>query len=226
VNPWDGIIHLIVPGVPTVGIPVLTKIEETPVAPDDPIALDVPAVPTVDVGSGVYEMLGNCTISNAEPLVVTYAGHGLIEDDKIKLFNTMVLTITDSSCVEAAGTHALIFTLGGASVQATGTYTISGNTITAVSITTGGTGYTSAPTVATQTGDGAIVATLGDWRGSAVNSIYYNGSGSLPLPLASNTVYFVVYIDLDTFNLSLTIAGSPIDATTAGWGVHTLYMEA
>ena len=70
------------------------------------------------------------------------------------------LTISDSSCVEANGTHDLKFT-GSCTTAATGTYTIASNIITAVTLTSGGAGYSAIPTVATQTADGAITAAIG-----------------------------------------------------------------
>jgi hypothetical protein len=69
------------------------------------------------------------------------------------------LAISDSTCVEANGTYDLIFT-GANTTPATGTYTILGNVITAVTLTSGGSGYAAAPTVATQTADGAVTATF------------------------------------------------------------------
>lgn len=66
------------------------------------------------------------------------------------------IIITDSSCVEANGTYAIIFAGGDPTVAATGTYTIVSNVITAVSITTSGIGYTSQPTASTQSGDGIL----------------------------------------------------------------------
>ena len=64
--------------------------------------------------------------------------------------------ITDSSCVEADGTYSIIFAGGDPTTPATGTYTISSNVIISVSITTGGSGYSSQPTAATQSGDGIL----------------------------------------------------------------------
>ncbi len=87
--------------------------------------------------------------------------------------SVLTLTIADSSCVEANGTYALVFT-GTCVTAATGTYTILANVITAVSITTGGLGYTTAPTVATQTADGSVTATIGtwtDWTGGAFTMV-------------------------------------------------------
>jgi hypothetical protein len=136
VPPWDGTIYLIVPGIPTVATPVLTKIEEAPVAPDT-IALDVPAVPTVAATTAVYNLAdtdGVCTISQASPAVVTCTGHGLVDDQEV-IFHT---------------------------------------------------------------------------------------TGGLPAPLAVNVVYFVVYVGVNTFNLSLTAPGSTIDTTSAGSGTHTV----
>lgn len=132
VDPWDGIIRLTVPGLPTIAAPTLTKIEEAPVSADA-IGLTVPAVPAAPtVSFSLYELVGECTISHAEPAVVTLNGHGLAEDDMV-LFQT---------------------------------------------------------------------------------------TGSLPAPLVAGTTYFVVYIGVNTFNLSLTIAGSTIDTTTDGSGTH------
>ncbi len=84
--------------------------------------------------------------------------------DRIKipfgnLQSLLSLTIADSSCVEANGTYDLIFT-GANKTAATGTYTIATNIITAVSLTSGGIGYVSTPTVATQTGDGSVTAAM------------------------------------------------------------------
>jgi hypothetical protein len=66
------------------------------------------------------------------------------------------VVITDSSCVEADGTYAIIFAGGGPTTPATGTYTIVSNVITAVAITNNGGGYSSQPTAATQSGDGIL----------------------------------------------------------------------
>ncbi len=84
--------------------------------------------------------------------------------DRIKipfgnLWSLLSLTIVDSSCVEADGVHALIFT-GTNTTSATGTYTIASNVITAVTITGGGAGYVTTPTVATQSSDGSVTAAL------------------------------------------------------------------
>ena len=75
------------------------------------------------------------------------------------LQSLLSLSIVDSSCMEANGTYALIFT-GTNTTPATGTYTILANVITAATITDWGTGYTEAPTVATQSGDGSITASM------------------------------------------------------------------
>jgi hypothetical protein len=75
------------------------------------------------------------------------------------LGSVTALAIDDSACVEANGTYDLIFT-GDNTAPATGTYTIVSNVITSVSLTSGGSGYSSAPTVATQTGDGSVTASF------------------------------------------------------------------
>jgi|GEM_PF-1635325 len=86
------------------------------------------------------------------------------------------LTIADSSCVESDGTYPLVFAGGSATHEATGTYTISDNVITAVDLTYGGEYYQSAPTVATQSGDGSITATWvdGNYRGEWVVGTTYS----------------------------------------------------
>ena len=107
------------------------------------------------------------------------------------------LAISDSDCVESDGTYALIFT-GSCTTAATGTYTIASNVITAVTLTAGGAGYSAAPTVATQTGDGAITAEIGQGLLMLQNTDYLvetNGDqcGRIVLPYAetwpSSTLY-------------------------------------
>ena len=68
------------------------------------------------------------------------------------------LTISSGGTYSTNGTYNLVFTGGGGS-GATGTATISGGTITAVTITAGGSGYTSAPTITVNyTGSGTPTA--------------------------------------------------------------------
>jgi len=115
------------------------------------------------------------------------------------------LTIVDSVCVEGDGTYALIFTGGSAAHVATGTYTILSNVITAVSLTYGGEYYTSAPTVATQTGDGSITATWADsgYRGEwAVGTTY--SVNAIVLVLANHRLY----ISLQNTNVGYTPGAS------------------
>lgn len=86
------------------------------------------------------------------------------ESDFIKLpfgnlQSVLSLTIADSACVEANGTYSLVFT-GDCVSAASGTYTIASNVITAVSLISGGSGYVTAPTIATQSGDGSVTASL------------------------------------------------------------------
>jgi hypothetical protein len=84
---WDGIIRLMVPGVPTIATPTLSKIEEAPVAVDT-IAINVPAVPTVAAPSAMCHIaLGECTISHASPIVIGYVAHGQVNNQSV-LFKT------------------------------------------------------------------------------------------------------------------------------------------
>jgi hypothetical protein len=76
---------------------------------------------------------------------------------KFNGLSVISLSIVDSSCTESNGTYALIFT-GSNAIPATGTYTVNASVITAVTLTYAGEGYLSAPTVATQSGDGSITA--------------------------------------------------------------------
>lgn len=78
---WDGIINLEVPAVPALEV-TTSYIEEEPVEADVS-GLTVPDVPTLSVSSNVYAWIGNCTISQSEPAVVTCAGHGLADDAPI-----------------------------------------------------------------------------------------------------------------------------------------------
>jgi hypothetical protein len=74
---WDGIIKLILT-VPTVSV-ATAKIEEAPMHVDT-IAMSVPAVPTLAAPVlAQYVWIGNCTISQAEPGVVTCVAHGLAD---------------------------------------------------------------------------------------------------------------------------------------------------
>jgi hypothetical protein len=50
--------------------------------------------------------------------------------------------------------------------------------------------------------------------------ILFQTSGALPDPLVAGTHYFVVYVGVNTFNISLTAPGSTIDTTSAGSGTH------
>jgi len=143
VDPWDGIIRLDATDIfhamweEAIGI-TTNKIEETPLTKDVPglTALSVPSAAAVTARA--YALIGDCTISHAEPGVVTKAAHGLVNDQRVRFRTT----------------------------------------------------------------------------------------GTLPAPLAVDTDYFVENKTDDTFNLTLTLAGSTIDTTTDGSGTHSLYAEA
>jgi hypothetical protein len=55
--------------------------------------------------------------------------------------------------------------------------------------------------------------------------ILFKTTDTLPAPLIAGRFYFVENSDLNTFNITLTIAGSNIDTTTDGAGTHTLWVE-
>lgn len=56
--------------------------------------------------------------------------------------------------------------------------------------------------------------------------VIFHTTGALPAPLVADTVYYVVYVGVNTFNLSLTAPGSTIDTTTDGSGTHTVLGKA
>lgn len=55
--------------------------------------------------------------------------------------------------------------------------------------------------------------------------VVLTSTGTLPAGLASNTQYYIVNAAANTFQLSLTINGTPIDITTQGTGTHTIMIE-
>jgi hypothetical protein len=64
--------------------PITTIISETPVIQDGLADLTVP-VPTLELVTHNFNYIGICTVScPAEPCVVTYAAHGLVDDDCVK----------------------------------------------------------------------------------------------------------------------------------------------
>jgi len=55
------------------------------------------------------------------------------------------------------------------------------------------------------------------------DTVIFSSTGSLPAGLVVNTVYYVKYVDVNTFQLSLNKGGTSINTTSAGSGVHTVY---
>ena len=55
------------------------------------------------------------------------------------------------------------------------------------------------------------------------DTIIFSSTGSLPTGLSVNTVYYVKYIDVNSFQLSLNKGGVSINTSSAGSGVHTAY---
>ena len=54
------------------------------------------------------------------------------------------------------------------------------------------------------------------------DQVQFTTTGTLPAPLISGAVYYIVQSNNSTFKLSATSNGSPIDLTTQGTGVHTM----
>jgi hypothetical protein len=111
------------------------------------------------------------------------------------------LTIVDSACVESDGTYDLIFTGGDYTTIATGTYTILSNVITNVTLTYGGDRYGSAPTVATQTADGAITAA---WSDTGYRGPYAGGTTYSINAIVSVVADHKLYQSLQNNNLNNT----------------------
>lgn len=59
------------------------------------------------------------------------------------------------------------------------------------------------------------------------STIYFTTTSVLPAPLAANTIYYVIYVNANTFRLATTLANAfvptPINTTNAGSGVHSCY---
>jgi len=59
------------------------------------------------------------------------------------------------------------------------------------------------------------------------DQIYFTTTGTLPTEITTNTLYYVVYINADTFNLSISFdlanAGTKIATSGSSSGTHTLY---
>lgn len=72
------------------------------------------------------------------------------------------------------------------------------------------------PAVVTMSGHGFL-------GGERVN---LQTTGALPTNLSVNTLYFVKYIDANTFNLATTLAGTSINTTGTQSGTHTLNTES
>lgn len=100
--------------------------------------------------------------------------------------NTGVVTslaIATPACADTNGEYSLVFTGGGFTAAATGTYTILNNVITVVTITSGGAGYATAPTVATRNGLGSVIASI---VGVDILAVY----GMNPLPIAYGAIRY------------------------------------
>jgi hypothetical protein len=77
------------------------------------------------------------------------------------------------------------------------------------------------------TASGAVEANLANFGGMAV---YFTSTGTLPAGLSTSTVYFLIYVSNTTFKVATSYknsigssAGTAIDITDAGTGVHTMH---
>jgi microcystin-dependent protein len=55
------------------------------------------------------------------------------------------------------------------------------------------------------------------------NVVYLQTGSTLPSPLVANTKYYIISATTNTFQLSSTLNGSPIDLTSQGTGTHNLH---
>lgn len=125
---------------------------------------------------------------------------------------------------------------GGGGSSAAATATISGGAVTAVTLSNGGSAYTSAPAVTIakprrtiptsgiNTGTSVVsYATHGLVAGDAVK--YYNGGGASATGLTDGTTYYVIAANLaaGTFQVSATLNGSAV--TISGTGNNAQYFE-
>ncbi len=152
------------------------------------------------------------------PITITNAmlhDSNITEPSSAESNGVTALAIVDSSCVESDGTYALIFTGGSPVHTATGTYTILNDIITAINLTYGGEYYSSAPTVATQTGDGSITATWVDGN--------YRGQWSSIVSYSVNSIVFYaanhrMYKSLKNTNQGYTPGASGNETWWLDWG--------
>ena len=134
--------------------------------------------------------------------VITLAAHGLHQGNKISLQTTGGLPTGLSVGTLGADTGTVYYaeqtsTSGSFSVSAQASPTL----LTSISV--------AAPGVVTLAGHGLV-------GGEAI--MLYNFDGTYPTGLAANTVYYVKYIDANTFNLSATYAGGNITTTGTSTG--------
>lgn len=133
-----------------------------------------------DVGSvtldnnGVYNFQfgtsGSSTTENTEEIAVTSVGTLTYSKQLSQA------SITPNSIVVSDGTNQWIQSVGNAEIQATATANITNGFITGVTITNGGTGYTSAPAV-TFTGNGTGATASATIASGSVNSINVTNAG-------------------------------------------------
>lgn len=55
------------------------------------------------------------------------------------------------------------------------------------------------------------------------DTVVFSTTGALPAGLSTNTVYYVKYVNVNTFQLALTKGGTAINTSSAGSGTHTVY---
>jgi hypothetical protein len=70
------------------------------------------------------------------------------------------------------------------------------------------------------------VATMASHGFTGGERVVLQTTGALPTGLSVNTVYFIKFIDANTFNLALTSGGANINTTGSQSGTHTLNSES
>jgi len=67
------------------------------------------------------------------------------------------------------------------------------------------------------------VVTLNDHGFSEGDTVVFTTTGALPTGVSVSTVYYVKYVNSNSFQLSLNKGGTAVNTSSAGSGVHTCY---
>ena len=143
----------------------------------------ITAVATISGGSVVNVRITNAGINYLPGDAVQFAFSGGGTDSGAILTAVLATGTVESFQLiaagsgYAAGTYALTITGGGGSAAA-GTYTVAGGVVTTLTLTNGGSGYTSSPTIAFPSGGGSNAAAVALLSPGAVSSVTVVNGGT------------------------------------------------